>query len=658
VNGSDSGVRETGQTIFADLDRAEADARAALNAHPDNADAAILLARALRAKGDARTARKLLEPFIARDAGNAFAHYVLALCHCDLGESQNAIAGFQRAAGLDPNLPGVWLALADELFHTGDRAGADLAYMRHVEASANAAHIRAAASALSAGKPEDADQILQRHLDAWPNDVAVLAMQAETFARYGRELEAVPLFEQCLARAPSFSLARYNYATVLQRLGSFQAALAEADILLRHDAHNPDFRNLRVGLLTRLGNFELAIAYYENLLSDFPNDARTWTNLGNTLKGIGRQREAIAAFRKAIALSPDFGGAWSSIANLKTVAFSRDDVAAMQALVARDDLDSADRLDLHFALGKALEDEGRFAEAFDQYAKGNALKRQEIRYSVDETEARVTRAKAVLTPAFFAACSGSGAEAADPIFIVGLPRAGTTLVEQILASHSDVEGTMELPDILAIARRLGADGKWGESPAYPGVLATLAPSGMRKLGEEYLARTRAQRRLGKPFFIDKMPANFFHIFLIHLILPNAKIIDVRRRPMASGFALYKQLFGNGQRFSFDLGEIGRYYRAYFALMAHVDRVLPGRVHRVQYEALVADPESEIRALLAHCKLPFEASCLDFHTNARAVSTLSSEQVRRPIFTDAVEQWRNFEPWLGPLKAALGPLADA
>jgi hypothetical protein len=328
-------------------------------------------------------------------------------------------------------------------------------------------------------------------------------------------------------------------------------------------------------------------------------------------------------------------------------------VEIMRQALARPDLDGEDRYHLHFALGKALEDQDRYAESFEHYAAGNALRRKSVVYDAEETSEHVRRSMAVFTPEFFAARKGFGHPAPDPIFIVGLPRAGSTLLEQILATHSQVEGTMELPDIIAIARRLSGRKARSKASNYPEMLADLTAKDFDALGAEYIERTRVQRKLVRPFFIDKMPNNFAHAGLIHLILPNAKIVDARRHPLGCCFSAYKQHFARGQAFSYDLGELGRYYGDYVSLMTHMDCVLPGRIHRVFYEAMVDDPEREVRSLLAYCGLPFEEQCLEFYRNDRAVRTASSEQVRQPIFREGVEQWKHFEPWLGPLKESLG-----
>ncbi len=415
---------------------------------------------------------------------------------------------------------------------------------------------------------------------------------------------------------------------------------------------------LKAAALGRVGDYAQAIRDYETVLQDHPDQPKAWMSYGHALKTVGRGADSIAAYRRTIALLPGLGEAWWSLANLKTLRFSKADIDQMRAQLDRADLGDEDRLHLHFALGKAFEDEARFEDSFAHYLKANTLRRATLDYDPEETTRHLERSKAVFTPAFFAARTGVGCDAPDPIFILGLPRAGSTLIEQILASHSAVEGTMELPDIIALANRLDGRRRREEPSRYPEGLGELDAEALRALGEEFIERTRVQRKLGRPLFIDKMPNNFAHVGLIHLILPNAKIIDARRHPLGCGFSCFKQHFARGQGFTYDLADLGRYYADYAELMAHFDEVLPGRVHRVIYEELVQDPEAEVRRLLAYCGLAFEDQCLRFYENDRAVRTASSEQVRSPIFTDALDQWRRFEPWLGPLKAALGPHLEA
>jgi tetratricopeptide (TPR) repeat protein len=379
---------------------------------------------------------------------------------------------------------------------------------------------------------------------------------------------------------------------------------------------------------------------------------------GHVLKTAGTQEESITAYRRAIELDPGFGDAYWSLANLKTFRFSAEELERMHAQLQRADLDDEHRLHLHFALGKAHEDAGDRAVSFEHYARGNALQRKQFPYNADNNTSRVRRLQEGFTREFFAARAGGGCPSPDPIFIVGMPRSGSTLVEQILSSHSQVEGTAELPEIITLARDLRMEAKSLEVGAYVDVLADRSPAELRELGELYLERTRIQRKQGKPFFIDKMPNNFLHVGLIQLILPNAKIIDTRRHPLGCCFSNFKQKYARGQNFSYDLADMGRFYADYVELMAHFDRALPGRVHRVIYERMVEDTEAEVRRLLDYCGLPFEDGCLRFFENDRPVRTASSEQVRRPIYREGVDQWRHYEPWLDPLKAALGPVLTA
>jgi len=549
-----------------------------------------------------------------------------------------------------------WAAAAFRLRLAGDVAGADLAVARQMRATVADPELARAADLLIAGRPAEADMLLRDVVARRPADPLVLWMAGDVASRGGRNGEAEALLRRCLELAPDFTAARYAYALVLTWLERIPAVLAEADRLLVAEPANPLYLHLRASSLYRLGEDAAAADAYAAVLAAHADSALTWMAYGHALKTLGRQADAITAYRRALTLEPALGEAWWSLANLKTVRFDDADVAAMEAglRAVRPD----DRLQLHFALGKALEDAGRFEAAFGQYAQGNAMQRARLAYDPAETTGQMRRTKALLSKGFFAARAGQGCPAGDPVFIVGLPRSGSTLVEQILASHSAVEGTQELPYVPMLAARLAGPARRESEGAYPDVLAALSPKEARELGEEYLARAQAHRKTARPLFIDKLPNNWAHVGLIQVILPNAKIIDARRHPVGCCLSAYKQHFAAGQPFSYDLTSLGRYYADYVALMAHFDAVLPGRVHRVIYERLVADPEAETRALLAACGLPFEDACLRFYENDRAVRTASSEQVRRPIFTDAAEHWRNFEPWLDPLKTALGPVLEA
>ncbi|MFL6857673.1 MAG: sulfotransferase [Allosphingosinicella sp.] len=500
-----------------------------------------------------------------------------------------------------------------------------------------------------------AEPILRRRLAADPLDVAAIRMLAEVAGRLGRYRDAEALLRRALELAPDFTAARANLATALYRQNRPAEAVDVLESIAESESDVLGHRNLKAAALSRIGGYEEAIRLYQKVLEYRPKQPKVWMSFGHVLKTVGRTADGVAAYRRAIGLAPTLGEAWWSLANLKTVRLEGADVAAMEAALRRPGLADADRLHLHFALGKALEDAGEAERAFGHYAEGNRLRRAELDYDADEVTAHVDRSIALLTPDFLAARAGGGCPAPDPIFILGMPRAGSTLVEQILASHPLVEGTMELPDIPILARRLSGP---RDEERYSERLAALTPDERRALGEEYLERTRVHRREDRPFFIDKMPNNWVHAGLIHLILPNARIVDARRHPLDCGFSNFKQHYARGQGFSYALSDMGRYYADYVRLMAHVDAVLPGRVHRVIHERLLDDPESEVRALLAFLGLDFDPACLAFHENKRAVRTASSEQVRRPINREGVGQWRAFEPWLGPLKDALGPVLDA
>ncbi len=479
-------------------------------------------------------------------------------------------------------------------------------------------------------------------------------MFAELAARLGRLGDAENLLARCLELAPGFTAARHNYAVVLHRQSRSAEAQQEVERLLATDPRNPGLRSLQAAALARLGEYDRSIGVYEGILADYPGQAKLWMSLGHALKTAGRQPDCVAAYGRSIELSPSLGEAWWSLANLKTYRFAPGDVDSMRTQLAREDLPIEDRLHFHFALGKASEDAGEHAAAFEHYAEGNRLRRAMLPYRAQETTALVERSIALYVPQFFETRRGSGCQASDPIFVVGLPRSGSTLIEQVLASHPAVEGTMELPDLLAIVRDLGGERRRGEPSRYPALLAELDPAALRELGERYLEQTRIQRKTGRPFFIDKMPNNWAHVGLIQLILPNARIVDARRHPLSCCFSAFKQHFARGQGFTYDLDDLGRYYRDYVALMAHFDAVLPGRVHRVHYERMVEDTEGEVRRLLAYCGLDFDERCLRFYENERAVRTASSEQVRSPIYRHGVDHWRNYEPWLDPLRQALGP----
>jgi tetratricopeptide (TPR) repeat protein len=505
-----------------------------------------------------------------------------------------------------------------------------------------------AAAALHDNRLDVAERTLKPYLKEYPFDAKAIRMLAELAARIGRWRDAENLLRRAVELAPGWTSAKANLALVLGRTGRPAEAMALLDDILAEEPDWVGHWNLKAATLGRLGDFEQGIALYEDVLKRTPEQPRVWLSYGHMLKTVGCLAEGIAAYRRAIALQPDLGEAWWSLANLKTVQFDEADLAAMCKALEAKDLSDADRFHLDFALGKALHDAGRPDEAFAHYAKGNALRLESAPYDRFRISAMVDRCVEAFTADAFAA-RGGGSDAPDPIFIVGMPRAGSTLVEQILSSHSLVEGTSELSDIPVLARKPGT---------YPDRILDASAEQRRALGEEYLKRAAVQRRTDRPFFIDKLPNNWLFVPFIQLVLPNAKIIDARRHPLGCCFSNFRQQFAKGQDFTYDLADLGQYYADYVRMMAHVDAVLPGRVQRVIYEQMVDDTEAEVRALLDHCGLEFEPQVLEFYKTERAVRTPSSEQVRRPIYRDATDEWRAYEPHLGPLMSALGPVLDA
>jgi tetratricopeptide (TPR) repeat protein len=506
-----------------------------------------------------------------------------------------------------------------------------------------------AAMAMNDNLLHEAEPLLRGLLKENPFDVRAIRLFAELAGRIGRYTDAENLLRRAIELAPDFTPARANLALVLYRTNRAPEALEELARVTAEDPDNPGNANLAAAAFGRIGEFDEALALYAQVLKDAPNQPRVWMSYGHMLKTVGRLEEGVAAYRHALEIQPGLGEVWWSLANLKTVRFSDADLAAMQQALTGNAIAPEDRWHLDFALGKAHEDRGEAEAAFAHYAAGNALRKKRLPYKSDDTTASVDHTIAVATPELFARFSGAGYPSPDPIFVLGMPRAGSTLVEQILSSHSEVEGTSELPDIGILARSV---------EEYPAGLANLDPSRLRDLGEQYLERTRVQRHTARPLFIDKLPNNWLHVPFIRLILPNAKIVDARRHPLSCCFSNFKQHFARGQGFSYSLEDMGAYYRDYVRLMAHVDRALPGYVHRVIYERMVDDTEAEVRALLAACGLPFEPGCLSFYANERAVRTPSSEQVRRPIYREGTENWKAFEPWLGPLEAALADVLSA
>jgi tetratricopeptide (TPR) repeat protein len=577
--------------------------------------------------------------------------------HCYVGQRQAApaIQAFLRAVNFNPTLAASWNALRLLFNMTGEAAGARTANEHLTRLAALPAEVLAATDLYSDGDWAAAEAIVRPFLLRHPQHVEAMRL----LGRIGLELDVLDdaefLLEAVLELDPEYRAARYDYVRVLLKRHKHAQAMTELERLLAADPTDIAYRTTYATTAASLGDPARAVELYRALIQESPLAADLHLSLGHVLKTMGRTDEAIAAYRQASLVRADFGDAYWSLANLKTYRFDDAELAAMKAVLARPVLRAEDRYHLCFALGKALEDRGDYAASYTAFAEGNARKKAEIRYRPELIERNAEQQAAVCTAPFFRARAGVGCPDRDPIFIVGLPRSGSTLLEQILASHSAVEGTMELSDLPRIVQQLQGREIDGQTPRYPAVLAELPAGEFLRLGRQYLDETRVYRS-GRPYFIDKMPNNFRHIGLIHLMLPNARIIDARREAMACCFSNLKQLFASGQEFTYSVEDIARYYRSYVGLMAHWDAVLPGRVLRVWHEEVVDDLEGNVRRILDYCGLPFEAGCVEFHRTERNVRTASSEQVRRPIYREGLDQWRHFEPYLGPLRDALGDLA--
>jgi tetratricopeptide (TPR) repeat protein len=642
------------RTLQNDGRHAEAvrDAQSMLARFPENRDLLLIAALSLRHLKRISEALETLARLERLQPRFSRMHQERGLCYVALKDAPLAIDALLRCVNINPALPAAWSMLEGLYRLTGDTGGAAIAAEHIATLKGLPPEVVNATSLFSDGDLGLAEQIIRafllRHGDH-PEGMRLLA-------RIGMARDVLDdaelLLEGVLNLSPNYRAARYDYAQVLSQRHKHLQAREQMQRLLDLDPANADYRVLAASIAVGLGENEKAVTLYSEMLADMPGspDVNLW--LAHALKTIGRAPEAIEAYRAAAAARPDFGDAYWSLANLKMYRFEDEELARMRTQEASPTTSSIDRHHLCFALGKALEDRGQIAESWTYYERGNALVRGESRYRPEILETNTRKQIEVCTGDFFRRRAGWGAPGPDPIFILGLPRSGSTLLEQILASHSQVEGTQELADVQRIVLDLQGRDPDLDNPRYPAALADLTRDDFLRLGEKYLADTRVYRS-GTQFFIDKMPNNFRHVGLIHLMLPNARIIDARREPMSCCFSNLKQLFARGQEFTYSIEDIARYYRTYLELMRHWDEALPGRVLRVFHEDVVDDLESGVRRMLDFCGLEFEPACVEFHHTRRSVRTPSSEQVRQPIFREGLDQWKKYEPWLGPLETALG-----
>jgi tetratricopeptide (TPR) repeat protein len=628
----------------------------ALHPHvPENRDVLYMTAVSLRYLKRIPEALAMLAELEKHHPGYSRLFQERGHCLVAMRSAEPAVQAYLRAVTLNPSLPASWNALQVLFRMTGREAEAENAAAEVAKLATLPPPILTAFGMFADGEIHSAEQLVRQYLLTHGDHVEGMRLLAQVCMKLDVVDEAEFLLEQLMVRAPDYHAARYEYAIALLARHRHVRAREQIERLLETDPNNRIYRSTLATICSGLGDYGRALPQYREILAETPDDPELHLSMAHALKTLGRTPQAIESYRAAASLRPQYGEAYWSLANLKTFRFTDDDIAQMRAAEGAPNVQPADRYHLCFALGKALEDRGEYAPSFAFYERGNVLKKSECRYRPEPLERNARLQAAMCTREFFAARQGVGCPDPSPIFIVGLPRAGSTLIEQILASHSQVEGTMELADIPRFAQDLYGSEPAGPTPRYPGILAELTAAEFASMGEKYLSDTRAYRA-GKAFFVDKMPNNFRNLGLIHLILPNARIIDARRDPMACCFSNYKQLFASGQQFTYGIEDISRYYRMYVELMDHWNAVLPGRILRVQHEDVVADLETNVRRILEFCGLEFEPGCIEFHKTQRTVHSASSEQVRRPLNREGVDQWRHYEPWLGALKEALGPLA--
>ena len=623
-------------------------ATALLVSVPENRDVLYACAHAQRQLGNIPAALATLSRLEHLHPRFSRSYQERGFCHIAMRQAREALEAFERAVSITPVLPVSWGMLESLYRITGQvpkaaQAAAQVARLRSLPRE-----VVTAATLFSDGELARAENLIRAFLREHGHHVEAMRLLAHIAMERDILGDAQLLLEGVLELSPDYDAARFDYAQVLEKRQLHLEAEKQLESLLAADRSNRGYLTLCALTQVGLGKHERAIELYRELLAGAQQPAELHLSIAHLLKTLGRTEAAVAEYRTAAATRPGYGDAYWSLANLKTYRFTDEELERMIAAESASATSANDRYHLCFALGKALEDREDYPRSFEYYSHGNALKREAGSYRPEQIERNTRLQREVCTSALFARHRGGGAAAADPIFIVGLPRAGSTLIEQILASHPEVEGTHELAAVPRIVAELD-----GRDAQYPKVLPSMSTDDFRRLGERYLVETRAYRPAGRARFIDKMPNNFRHLGLIHLMLPNARIVDVRREPMACCFGNFKQLFAQGQPFTYGLDDIARYYRTYLELMRHWDEVLPAQVLRLHYEDVVQDLERSVRRLLEFCGLGFEPACVEFHRTERSVRTASSEQVRQPIYREGLTQWRHYEPWLAPLREALG-----
>lgn len=635
-------AKDAKKLLDSDPSSAEALARKFLRTSPANSDALYLLGGALRRQRRFAEAKTILEPLAKSQPQMVQTLYELGETLAGLDERKDAAEYLMRAVDLDYSDIGAWYLLGDLLPfpEAGKPSDAD-------------PRLSTAEAAIRERRFGDAHRVLRDLLKADPANPWALKLAADVAHHAGRPAEFDAILERCLEVAPDFAAARFRYVTMRFARRDIRKLRPHIDELLKTDPDNMLYRKVKALTLYWSRQFEAAAAEF-GAVAEHSGRPGLWFDYGRALLS-AKTGDAVATLKKAVEILPSFAHAYLRLSNIRSFRMDADLIETMKHQLARPDLPAEDRARLHFVLGRASEDGGCYSDAFENFRSSNNTLRRAYEFEIEIGDTYLRAAKSFFTPRFFEARTGSGCPEPDPIFIVGMPRAGSTLLEQIISTHSAIEALGELTDLQEAGMRLFPGGPDGSEGGYPFVLERLGPQDFRRLGQEYVKATRPRRVLGKPYFTDKLGANFVHVGLIQLILPNAKIIDVRRHPLDCCFSCFKHYFPSGMPHAMDLRDIGHFYRNYVELMAHFDEVLPGRVHRVIYEHLIDDFEPEVRRLFDYLGLPFEEECLRFDRNQRLVLTLSADQVNKPLYTSGMGHWRNYEEWLGPLKQELGPV---
>ena len=618
---------------------------------PKHRDALYFLAVNQRYQNNISDALVTIQTLISHHSEFGRAHQEQGHCYKALNQSKPALDAYMMAVQLNPTLIASWRMVQAYQSQNGDAQIATIANEKIELLSKRHPILNSIESMCFEGYVSKAEQLCREYLQKQPKDIEAMRLLAFIGAKLNVLDDAEFLLESALAFKADFSQARYDYVNVLHRRQKYAQAVEQSGMLLKEQPTNLSFKILHANECVAVGDFDTAIPIYQDTLQAMPDNANLHLVYGHALKTLGRQPEAIKAYQQAYSHKPDFGDAYWSLANLKTYQFTEKEITQMREQAETSAISMVDKYHLYFALGKAFEDSQDYETSFQYYNQGNQLKREELNYKPERLERDFTLQKQHVTESLIEKYQGAGEQAADPIFILGLPRAGSTLLEQIIASHSQVDGTLELPNILAFVHKLNGRMNWDDEPNYPANLAIIETEKLQQMGQQYLEDTRIHRQ-GAPFFIDKMPNNFRHIGLIKLILPNAKIIDARRDSMDCCFSGFKQLFAEGQEFTYSLQDIGRYYNEYVELMNYWDSLFPEQILRVQYEDVVADLESQLDRIFAYLNLPMEESCLNFFQTKRQVRTASSEQVRQPINKAGLARWKPFDEFLEPLKKTL------